>query len=107
AARAAQIHDFVANELPRGYDTKVGDRGIRLSGGQRQRVGIARALYLDPPVLLMDEATSALDGQTEEALNEAIRSLSGSKTIVVITHKPATLKFCQHVVSMSSTERIS
>lgn len=107
AARAAQIHDFVANELPQGYDTKVGDRGIRLSGGQRQRVGIARALYRDPPVLLMDEATSALDGQTEEALNEAIRNLSGSKTIVVIAHKPATLKFCQHVVSMPSTERIS
>jgi len=65
AARIAQIHDFVVNELPYGYDTLVGDRGIRLSGGQRQRIGIARALYRDPPVLLMDEATSALDGLTE------------------------------------------
>ncbi|GAA4999036.1 ABC transporter ATP-binding protein [Pseudoluteimonas lycopersici] len=100
AARAAQIHDFVANELPNGYATDVGDRGIRLSGGQRQRVGIARALYRDPPVLFLDEATSALDAQTEEALNEAIRSLSGSKTIVVIAHKEASLRGCQEVVNI-------
>src|SRR5690606_29925443 len=77
AARAAQIHDFVTNELLMGYGTPVGDRGIRLSGGQRQRIGIARALYRDPPVLFMDEATSALDNETEAAVNESIRSLSG------------------------------
>ncbi|MFT3806897.1 ABC transporter ATP-binding protein [Arenimonas sp.] len=100
AARAAQIHDFVAAELQNGYDTIVGDRGIRLSGGQRQRVGIARALYRDPPVLFFDEATSALDGQTEEALNEAIRNLSGSKTIVVIAHKETSLEYCQQVLSL-------
>lgn len=100
AARAAQIHDFVAGELQQGYDTIVGDRGIRLSGGQRQRVGIARALYRDPPVLFFDEATSALDGQTEEALNEAIRSLSGQKTIVVIAHKETSLQYCQQVLSL-------
>lgn len=100
AARAAQIHDFVVGELPQGYDTQVGDRGIRLSGGQRQRVGIARALYRDPSVLLMDEATSALDEQTEEALNEAIRHLSGSKTIVVIAHKQASLRYCRQMVSI-------
>jgi ABC-type multidrug transport system fused ATPase/permease subunit len=98
AARTAQIHDFVANELPQGYDTDVGDRGIRLSGGQRQRVGIARALYRDPPVLFLDEATSALDAQTEEALNEAIRKLSGSKTIVVIAHKEASLRGCDRTI---------
>lgn len=97
AARAAQIHDFVVSELPNGYDTQVGDRGIRLSGGQRQRVGIARALYRDPSVLFMDEATSALDAQTEEALNEAIRNLSGNKTIVVIAHRGASLRGCQQV----------
>jgi len=100
AARAAQIHDFVTNELQQGYDTKVGDRGIRLSGGQRQRVGVARALYRDPPVLLMDEATSALDSQTEEALNEAIRNLSGRKTIVVIAHKESSLRNCHQIIDV-------
>lgn len=100
AARAAQIHDFVMSELPHGYDTAVGDRGIRLSGGQRQRVGIARALYRDPPVLLMDEATSALDGATEAAVNEAIRALSGSKTIVVIAHREASLKVCNRSIHL-------
>ena len=100
AARAAQIHDFVVAELPRAYDTEVGDRGIRLSGGQRQRLGIARALYRDPPVLFFDEATSALDGETEEAVNEAIRTLSGQKTIVVIAHKESSLRYCQRVVNL-------
>lgn len=102
AARAAQIHDFVVDELPQGYDTRIGDRGIRLSGGQRQRIGIARALYRDPPVLFFDEATSALDTQTEEALNEAIRSLSGSKTIIVIAHKESSLRYCQRVISIGA-----
>lgn len=97
AARAAQIHDFVVNELPQGYATHVGDRGIRLSGGQRQRIGIARALYRDPPVLLMDEATSALDTHTEEAITQAVRDLSGNKTIVVIAHREASLRFCNRV----------
>ena len=105
AARAAQIHDFIIHELPHGYDTSVGDRGIRLSGGQRQRIGIARALYRDPPVLFMDEATSALDMQTEEALNEAIRTLSGHKTIIVIAHRPASLKFCQQIVDLAGRTR--
>ena len=100
AAGAAQIHDFVINELPQGYDTPVGDRGIRLSGGQRQRIGIARALYRDPPVLLMDEATSALDGATEAAVNEAIEALSGSKTITVIAHRDASLQKCQRILEI-------
>jgi ABC-type bacteriocin/lantibiotic exporter with double-glycine peptidase domain len=88
------------NDLREGYETRVGDRGTRLSGGQRQRIGIARALYRDPPVLFMDEATSALDSQTEEAVNEAIRRLSGHKTIVVIAHKEASLRYCQKIVSL-------
>ncbi|WP_038206366.1 ABC transporter ATP-binding protein [Xenophilus azovorans] len=103
AARAAQIHDFVMNELPQGYGTPVGDRGIRLSGGQRQRIGIARALYRDPPVLFMDEATSALDGATESAVNEAIRALSGSKTIVVIAHREASLQACSRILAIAKT----
>ena len=98
AARIAQIHDFVVTALPQGYDTRVGDRGIRLSGGQRQRVGIARALYRDPPVLLMDEATSALDNTTEAAVSGAIRDLSGQKTIVVIAHRETSLAACDRVV---------
>lgn len=102
AARAAQLHDFIVDELPDGYATHVGERGIRLSGGQRQRVGIARALYRDPPVLFFDEATSALDATTEEAVNEAIRSLSGNKTIVVIAHREASLQSCQQVVMIQA-----
>lgn len=104
AARAAQIHDFIVGELPLGYHTEVGDRGIRLSGGQRQRLGIARALYRDPAVLFMDEATSALDPQTENALNEAIRALAGSKTIVVIAHKEASLRNCNEIVSIGKVQ---
>jgi ABC-type multidrug transport system fused ATPase/permease subunit len=100
AARAAQIHDFIANELASGYDTKVGDRGIRLSGGQRQRLGIARALYRDPPVLLMDEATSALDSNTEELLTRAIRDLSGSKTVAVVAHRLTSLEFCERTMEI-------
>jgi len=75
----------------------VGDRGIRLSGGQRQRIGIARALYRDPPVLLMDEATSALDVFTEGALNEALRILPVSKTVACIIHKELSLRNCQRI----------
>ena len=100
AARAAQIHDFVVGELANGYDTSIGDRGIRLSGGQRQRIGIARALYRDPPVLFMDEATSALDVETEKALNDAIEKLSGEKTIVIIAHREASLNACDTLVSI-------
>lgn len=92
AACAAQIHEFITKELPDGYQSKVGDRGIRLSGGQRQRIGIARALYRDPPVLLMDEATSALDSQTEEEVNRAVNVLAGRKTVVVIAHRENTIK---------------
>ncbi len=106
AARAAQLHDFIAGELDRGYDTRIGDRGIRLSGGQRQRLGIARALYRDPPVLFFDEATSALDTQTEEAVNDAIRALSGAKTIVVIAHKETSLRDCQQVLEIAPSSRL-
>lgn len=91
AARIAQIHDFVTSELPDGYQTKIGERGVRLSGGQRQRIGIARALYRDPPVLLLDEATSALDDKTEAAFINAIRQCNGIKTIISISHRPAVL----------------
>lgn len=105
AARAAQIHDFVMRELPQGYATHVGERGIRLSGGQRQRVGIARALYRDPPVLFFDEATSALDADTEQAVNAALNYFSSRKTIVVIAHREASLRQCQHVINLQPPTR--
>jgi len=91
AAQIANLSGFIENELPDGYDTTVGERGVRLSGGQRQRLGIARALYTDPEVLVMDEATSALDGITENAVMEAIEKLTGSKTIIIIAHRLTTL----------------
>lgn len=100
AARAAQIHDFIVDELPSGYDTLVGDRGIRLSGGQRQRIGIARALYRDPPVLLMDEATSALDSHTEMEMNDSMRIFYPLKTMIGIVHKELSLKYCQRVFAV-------
>lgn len=100
AAKAAQIHEFVTQELPHGYDTQIGDRGIRLSGGQRQRLGIARALYRNPPVLFFDEATSALDKTTEAAVNQAIRDLSGETTMILIAHKEESLVNCQSVITL-------
>ncbi|MDX9802323.1 MAG: ABC transporter ATP-binding protein [Spirochaetia bacterium] len=91
AARVANLADFIENELPDGYNTTTGERGVRLSGGQKQRLGIARALYTDPSVLVMDEATSALDGITESVVMEAIEKLTGSKTIIIIAHRLTTL----------------
>ena len=79
AARIANLHDFVVSELPNGYETMVGERGVRLSGGQRQRIGIARALYSDPDILILDEATSALDSLTEDVVSEAIRDIFHKK----------------------------
>lgn len=91
ALQQAQLFDFV-DTLPEGLDTCVGDRGIRLSGGQRQRIGIARALYHGPEILVLDEATSALDNDTEAAVMEAIDSLKGQKTIIIIAHRLTTIK---------------
>lgn len=94
AARMAQIHDFITSGLDKGYDTDVGERGVRLSGGQRQRLGIARALYRGPEVLVFDEATSALDNETEAAVMEAVHALSGKLTVLMIAHRLSTLKEC-------------
>lgn len=97
AARIANLHEFVTNELPGGYATMVGERGVRLSGGQRQRIGIARALYHDPDVLILDEATSALDNLTEQAVMEAVHNLAHRKTIIIIAHRLTTLQECDHI----------
>ena len=97
AARVAELHDFVINELPDGYDTFVGERGVRLSGGQRQRIGIARALYHDPDVLVLDEATSALDNVTEKSVMDAVHNLGHRKTIILIAHRLSTVRECDRI----------
>jgi ABC-type multidrug transport system fused ATPase/permease subunit len=91
-ARIAQIADFIENELRDGYQSTVGERGVRLSGGQRQRIGLARALYHRPTTLILDEATSALDEKTESVLMQAIESLHGKITLVVIAHRLSTVE---------------
>ncbi len=91
--KEAQMADFIRT-LPDGLDTMIGDRGVRISGGQRQRLGIARALYNDPDLLVFDEATSALDNDTEAAIMDAINSLKGRKTMVIIAHRLKTIENC-------------
>jgi len=97
AVRVAKLHDFITNELPQGYDTLVGERGVRLSGGQRQRIGIARALYHQPQVLILDEATSALDNLTEQAVMDAVHALGHEITIILIAHRLSTVRECDRI----------
>lgn len=104
AARSASLHEFIVGELPEGYDTTVGERGVRLSGGQRQRIGIARALYHDPDVLVLDEATSALDNLTERSVMDAVRNLSRRKTIIMIAHRLTTVKECDTIYFLERGE---
>ncbi|HET7816884.1 MAG TPA: ABC transporter ATP-binding protein [Sphingomicrobium sp.] len=101
ASKKAQLHDFVES-LPDGYDTRVGERGIRLSGGQRQRLGIARAIYKDAPVFVLDEATSALDHATESKIMGMLDELKrAGRTVIIISHRRSTVAGCDHIVSLA------
>lgn len=100
ALERAQLKEFIS-ELPDKLDTIVGDRGVRFSGGQRQRVAIARALYYDPEILILDEATSALDNETEKAVMDAIDSLQGDKTLIIVAHRLTTIKNCDVVYEVA------
>jgi ATP-binding cassette subfamily C protein len=104
AANAAHILGFVENELPHGFATMVGERGVRLSGGQRQRIGIARALYHGPEVLVLDEATSSLDSETEKDVMDAIYELSGQITMIMIAHRRSSLDRCDRLFDLSRVE---
>jgi len=106
AVRLAQLKEFI-NELPDGLETVIGELGIRLSGGQRQRIGIARALYNDPELLIMDEATAALDNETERAFMEAIESLSGERTIIIIAHRLTTVESVDKLFFLSKGQLIT
>ncbi len=96
ALREAQLEDFIRN-TDKGLDTNIGAMGVKLSGGQRQRIGIARALYMEPEILILDEATSALDTETETAVMESIDSLAGTKTMIIIAHRITTIRNCDIV----------
>lgn len=104
AAKTARIHDFILDEMGEGYDTIVGERGIRLSGGQRQRIGIARALYNQADLILFDEATSALDNVTEKDVMRSIDALPGDKTLVMIAHRLSTLRGCDRILVLRQGE---
>lgn len=99
AARAAQIHDFI-RALPDGYETRVGERGLKLSGGEKQRVAIARTLLKDPPILFLDEATSALDNTTEREIQSALDNASRDRTTLMIAHRLTTVTGADKIIVM-------
>ncbi len=101
AAKAAKIHDFILS-LPEGYETKVGERGLKLSGGEKQRVGIARTLLKNPPILLLDEATSALDTQTERDIQDSLRAMGAGRTVITIAHRLSTIADADRIVVLEA-----
>jgi ATP-binding cassette subfamily B protein len=101
ASEKAQLSKFIEG-LEKGYNTNVGERGVRLSGGQRQRIGIARALYKQSEIIIFDEATSALDTLTENQVMSAIDELDSNLTIIIVAHRTSTLKNCNYVIDLNN-----
>ena len=101
AAKAAKIHDFIMS-LPDGYDTTVGERGLKLSGGEKQRVGIARTILKNPPILLLDEATSALDTETERDIQESLKAMGEGRTVITIAHRLSTIADADRIVVLEN-----
>jgi len=99
---AGVLGSALVGGLPQGLDTPVGERGVRLSGGQRQRIGIARALYHDPPVLVLDEATNSLDLVTERDVMEIVSSLQGAKTVLIVAHRLSTVERCDYLCRLDA-----
>ena len=101
AIEIAQLSEFIST-LPEGLNTRVGERGSLISGGQLQRIAIARALYSEPDLIVMDEATSALDEETEKSLMNAILSIKGTKTILIISHRSSTIQGCDREINLNN-----
>jgi ABC-type multidrug transport system fused ATPase/permease subunit len=99
AARAAYAHDFIL-ELPQGYDTQIGERGVKLSGGQRQRLALARAILADPRILILDEATSSVDAEAEYLIQQALDEVMKGRTSLVIAHRLSTIRNADKIVAL-------
>jgi ATP-binding cassette subfamily B protein len=105
AAKLAHIHDVIM-KMPKGYDSVVGERGVKLSGGERQRIAIATAILKDTPILILDEATSALDSQSEVAIEKALKNIMKNKTVIAIAHRLSTLKNMDKIVVLENGQII-